>query len=63
MINRLLRGSNKKEIGSVLKLSSTKTYDIAEAYKVHDGADLPKAPSNPYKKRPVKLKYDLNEYH
>lgn len=34
-----------------------------EAYQKNEGLSLPKAPANPYKKRPVKLVYDKNEYY
>lgn len=63
MINRLLKGSSSEKLSSILKLSSNKNFDIMEAYQKNEGLSLPKAPANPYKKRPVKLVYDKNEYY
>lgn len=55
MINKLLRGTKLEYANPLIRASSSKTYDITEAYKTHNGLSLPKAPVNPYKKRPVKL--------
>lgn len=63
MLNRLLRGS-KPELGKAMVNAAPKsTYNILEAYNTHGHLNLPKAPANPYKKRPVKLKYDRNEFY
>ena len=38
-------------------------YDFLEGMKFNGSEKLPRAPINPYRKRPIKLHYDLNEYH
>jgi hypothetical protein len=38
-------------------------YDFLDGLKYNGGERLPHAPANPYRKRPLKLHYDLNEYH
>lgn len=45
-----------------MKSSSPKQYDIMAGVKA-SGENLPKAPVNPYRKRPVKLAYDKNEFY
>ena len=63
MLNKFLRGARGDSFNTMLKLTSTKNYDIMEGTRTHHDLGLPKAPVNPYKKRPVKLKYDKNEYY
>lgn len=58
----LQKGRTQIYDGIVATVATKKTYDITEAYK-ESGAGLPQAPANPYKKRPMKLVYDKNEYH
>ena len=41
---------------------STKNYDITTPTKIN-ATDLPLAPQSAFRKRPVKLSYDKNEYH
>lgn len=60
MIGKLLHGS-RKGLGKLVPTTSSKTYDLKETYQRNPEA-LPIAPANPYKKRPVKLAYDRNEY-
>jgi len=43
--------------------SVKKDYDITESYKTVSGHNLPHAPESPYRKRPLKLVYDKNDYH
>ena len=47
---------------SLSSIQSTKNYDITASTKINS-ADLPLAPQSAFRKRPVKLSYDKNEYH
>jgi hypothetical protein len=44
------------------RMQSSSTYDLGAANKV-DPTGLPVAPRSAFRKRPVKLEYDANEYH
>ncbi len=44
-------------------VQTKQNYNILDAYKTVSGDRLPHAPHNPYRKRPMKLTYDKNEYH
>ena len=58
----LAKGRTQIYDNLVATVATKKTYDITESYK-DTGAGLPTASANPYKKRPMKLVYDKNEYH
>ena len=62
MLGKALQRGRVQLYEGLLAISSKKTYDISENYRGKAG-DLPHAPANPYRKRPMKLKYDKNEYH
>jgi hypothetical protein len=62
MLQKVLDQSRASFYKGLLAASSKKTYDITQAYK-ESGAGLPHAPANPYRKRPMRLSYDKNEYH
>lgn len=62
MLGKMLQKGRLELYPSLLALSSKKTYDISENYRESAG-DLPSGPANPYRKRPMKLKYDKNEFH
>lgn len=62
MIGKWLQKSKPEIYEGILKLSGKKSYDVTAPYHV-SGEGLPKAPANPYKKRPMKLTYDKNEFH
>ena len=47
---------------SLSGVQSTKVYDITASTKI-DATGLPLAPQSAFRKRPVKLSYDKNEYH
>ncbi len=47
---------------SLSGIQSTKTYDITANTRVN-AKDLPLAPQSAFRKRPVKLTYDKNEFH
>ncbi len=57
-----LQTSRKSVYERILARASDKTYDLTENYRQQAG-DLPHESANPYRKRPLKLKYDRNEYH
>ena len=65
MLGKVLQRSRAELYEAMLALSTKKTYDISETLREPQGtaANLPHAPANPYKKRPMKLQYDRNEYH
>lgn len=44
-------------------MSSKRTHDISTNWLEQEKRILPRAAANPYKKRPMKLVYDKNEYH
>lgn len=62
MLGKVLQKGRTELYPALLAISSKKTYDITSSYK-ESGVGLPNAPANPYKKRPMKLVYDKNEYH
>ena len=43
-------------------IGTTGTTTIS-AFKPYDGENLPRAPVSVYRKRPIKLIYDKNDYH
>ena len=65
MLGKVLQKGRADIYDTLLKISTKRTYDISETMKVAPGtgAGLPEVPANPYKKRPLKLKYDKNEFH
>jgi hypothetical protein len=64
MLGKALQKGRTELYQVLLSASSKKTYDMSSNYRGDgDGADIPKAPANPYKKRPMKLKYDKNEFY
>ena len=46
-----------------LQRNTSHTLPNCKPYTGIDGESLPHAPKNPYRKRPVKLIYDKNDYH
>ena len=62
MLGKMLKNGRLELYQGLLALSSKKTYDLSANYRESAG-DVPHAPANPYRKRPMKLKYDKNEYH
>lgn len=65
MLGKVLQKSRSELYEGLLALSTKKTYDITQSLREQPGTaiDFPNAPANPYKKRPMKLKYDKNEYY
>lgn len=61
MISKIFSKTNKGGASGVLKSNSVIKYDILDNY-IGNAEGLPKAPINPYRKRPVKLVYDKNEF-
>ena len=61
MIGKWLQKAKPEIFEGVLKLGSSKQHDITAPYHV-SGEGLPNAPLNPYKKRPLKLTYDRQEF-
>ncbi|MNY82184.1 hypothetical protein D3C86_2241420 [compost metagenome] len=49
--------------GGVTAVASTKFYDIDAGKGVQGASSLPEAPKSAFRKRPVKLTYDKNEFH
>ena len=49
--------------GSVTAVASTKFYDIDAGKAVQGAEHLPQAPRSAFRKRPVTLTYDKNEFH
>ena len=49
--------------GGVTAVATTKFYDIEAGKGVQGGEMLPEAPRSAFRKRPVKLTYDKNEFH
>ena len=62
MIGKFLSKTRQAGAEAIFKVASNKTYDITDATKARAPPSIPEAPRNPYKKRPVKLRYDKNEY-
>jgi len=62
MLGKMLQRGRLELYEGLLSLSSKKTYDLADNFR-QSGADLPQSDANPYRKRPMKLKYDKNEYY
>ena len=63
MIGKFLQRTRTEGWAGLMALSSKKDYDLMAPTHNVSAAGLPKAPENPYKKRPLKLVYDKNEYH
>ena len=65
MINKFLQRGRGEIYDSILAVSTKKTYDLTSALREPAGTaeDLPKPSPNPYRKRPMKLTYDKNEFH
>ncbi|CDW89225.1 UNKNOWN [Stylonychia lemnae] len=63
MIGKLLQKTRNDLWQGLIAVSVKKEYNINDAAKNVSGHNLPKAPENPYRKRPLKLKYDKNDYH
>lgn len=62
MISKFMNKVKSDTYKTVLSVSVQKNYDINEPYK-ETAVGVPKAPANPYRKRPLKLQYDKNEYY
>jgi hypothetical protein len=62
MLGKALQKGRIQLYEGLLAPSSKKTYDISESMRGH-GGDLPHEVPNPYRKRPMKLKYDKNEFY
>lgn len=62
MLGKMLQRGRIELYQGLLAISNKKTYDITENYREKAG-DVAQAPANPYRKRPMKLKYDKNEFH
>lgn len=64
MLGKVLQRSRADLYEAMLAVSTKKTYDLTEALREPTGtaSGLPKAAANPYRKRPMKLVYDKNEY-
>lgn len=62
MLGNWLKRGRPEVYESLMKVASNKKYDVTAPYQA-SGSGLPKAPANPYKKRPMKLTYDKNDYH
>lgn len=63
MLTKYLQKGRTQLYDGLLAISTKKTYDITDAYKNETATGLPEASANPYKKRPMKLVYDKNEFH
>ena len=63
MLGKILEKSRSSIGNGIYALGSKKTFDMTEFYKHATPGPLPHAPANPYRKRPLKLSYDRNEYH
>ena len=64
MLGKLFEKSRRQVAEGVTNLAVKKTYDLSTDLTGRgEGAGIPHAPVNPYKKRPVKLVYDKNEFH
>ena len=62
MIGKILQKGRGEIYESLLAVSSKRTYDISATLKGEQVVGAPQAAANPYKKRPMKLKYDKSEY-
>ena len=62
MIGKLLEKTRSAPWAATMKMTLKTNYDITQATKNVSSAGLPQAPANPFKKRPLKLKYDKNEF-
>ena len=62
MLGKVLQRGRIEVYQGLLAISNKKTYDISENYREKAG-DLPSEAANPYRERPMKLKYDKNEFH
>lgn len=63
MIGKLLQKTRTELWKGMLASSVKKEFDITDSYKNISGHNLPHAPQNAYRKRPLKLVYDKNDYH
>lgn len=65
MLGKALQRGRTELYDALLAVSTKRTYDLTEALREPKGtaAGIPAAPANPFKKRPVKLQYDKNEYY
>ena len=63
MIGKFVSKSRSEWFNGILAASTKKNYNINEAVQKISADNLPSAPVNPYKKRPLKLVYDKNEFH
>lgn len=57
MLGKLVKGS------TTAATTGAQRFDLLEATRVRDAAELPMAPVSAFRKRPVKLHYDKNEFH
>ena len=63
MLGKLLEKSRTVGWQSIMGASIKSQYDVTQAAKDVSAAGLPHASANPYKKRPLKLVYDKQEFH
>ncbi len=65
MLGKILQKNRGDLYDKLLSVSSKRTYDLSQTLLAPAGsaAGLPQAPANPYRKRPLKLKYDKQEYY
>ena len=65
MLGKVLQRSRADLYDAMVALSSKKTYDLTATLREPPGtaAGLPHQPHNPYRKRPMKLKYDKSEFY
>ena len=65
MLGKALQRGRTELYEALLAVSTKRTYDLTEALREPKGIanGLPTAPANAFKKRPVKLQYDKNEYY
>ena len=62
MIGKWFNNFKTKPYQALVSVTKKQDYDITSSTK-GDATGLPLAPKNPYRKRPVKLTYDKNEFH
>ena len=63
MLGKVLQKSRAELYDTLLSISTKRTYDLTEGYRGTADPSTPRAPANPYKKRPMKLVYDKAEYY
>ena len=59
MLGKMIAGASRRF--STTGKESQKMYDIFDGARI-DASEIPRAPRTAFRKRPVKLQYDKNEY-